>query len=225
MKKILIATLLLLTTLLDAKQFTVTYVSTIDGANSSPQFNGGEPLILKVVLDNGNDNISSQTWTADDVVSVTFSFNSAPNTITSVFSSVETVKDGNFSTDAEGNLIAVPNEWTTEDYTVTDALVISTNDGNLTASSGAFAWYIRGVNGIYFTNEYENSASDLNVEDNINPAYWTLSETPVTQNIPVPFGGGCTYNPNNKGMDMIFVLLLLFAAAYPLRHKLIGTHK
>ncbi|MEY3001715.1 MAG: hypothetical protein RLZZ428_90 [Pseudomonadota bacterium] len=36
------------------------------------------------------------------------------------------------------------------------------------------------------------------------------------------FGGGCSYNPNNKGADMMFVLLMLTAAAYPLRGRLVG---
>ncbi|MEY3089868.1 MAG: hypothetical protein RL113_184 [Pseudomonadota bacterium] len=47
----------------------------------------------------------------------------------------------------------------------------------------------------------------------------TKAEQPEVGGI---FGGGCTYNPNNSGADMMFVLLLLTAAAYPLRGRLVG---
>ncbi len=219
MKKILIATLLLLASLVEAKQFTVTYESVIEGFNSTSQFNEDEPLIIEIVLDNGNDNMISQTWTADDVVSVTFKFNSEPNTITSVFSSVEDYTAGDFATDGDGDLIEVPSEWVSSGD-VSDTLVISTNDEYLTESYGDFDWYINGFNGVYHTDDQSNKVYDLDVDHNGDPAYWTLSKTKTSSSS----GGGCTYNPNNKSIDMMFILLLLLAAAYPLRNKLIGSN-
>jgi len=224
MKKILIVTLLLLTSLLDAKQFTATYISVIgDEFGHTAQFNVGEPLIIEIVLDNGNDNMISQRWTADDVVSVTFKFNSAPNTITSVFSSVEDHTEGNFTTNALGDLTGVPTKWITKNRSVNDTLVISTNDEYLTESYDVFTWYINGLNNIYFTDDSNNEVGDRNVTHNIDPAYWTLSETQESSDSSTS-GGGCTYNPNNKGIDMMFLLLLLLAAAYPLRAKFIREH-
>jgi hypothetical protein len=37
-------------------------------------------------------------------------------------------------------------------------------------------------------------------------------------------GGGCTYNPNNERIDMMFIFLFLLAAAYPFRDKIIKCH-
>lgn len=49
----------------------------------------------------------------------------------------------------------------------------------------------------------------------IAPVPEMVPDTPAT-------GGGCTYNPNGTGVDMMFVLMMLTAAVYPLRNKLFG---
>jgi subtilisin family serine protease len=32
-------------------------------------------------------------------------------------------------------------------------------------------------------------------------------------------GGGCTYNPNNKSFDLMFILMMMMSLFYPLRRK------
>ena len=44
---------------------------------------------------------------------------------------------------------------------------------------------------------------------------------PIVPDTPAT-GGGCTYNPNSTGFDMMFILMLLVASVYPFRNKLLG---
>ena len=145
-----------------ADPFTVTYSDTIDPASGTPPFIVGEALTVSIVLDNGGTTTASQTWTSADTVSITFSMNDAPNTITTVFSAAAMDSNtGDFVTDAGGVLTAVPSAWFDNFPTV-----ISTND-----PSAPQSFFINSGNAVYANGV--GAAHMTNVSNNIIPAFWT----------------------------------------------------
>ncbi|MGB6018293.1 MAG: hypothetical protein WBF77_01740 [Sulfurimonadaceae bacterium] len=125
---------------------------------------------VSIVLDNNNSSLISQTWTSDDVVSITYSINNDSN-ISTVFSPVVfTSTSGNFTTDAGGSLTSVPSSWNDASGLST---VVQTNDPY--AVSGTFYFYINGINGVYTPDSWTHNIYDANVVQDIDPAYWTIS--------------------------------------------------
>ena len=157
-----------------ANPFTVTFSDTLSARSDTPPFNVGEAITISIVLDNGGTTAASQTWTSADVVSITFSMNDAPNTITTVFSPAGmNVATGDFVTDASGVLTAVLSDWADDN----NPTVITTDDPDTPID----LWYIAGYNEVYAN--YNTSASMNNVGNNIIPAFWT---NPVAAGAPAP---------------------------------------
>ncbi|MFT5711556.1 MAG: hypothetical protein ACI8QT_002264 [Halioglobus sp.] len=163
-----------------ADPFTVTYSDTIDASSTTPPFNVGEALTISIVLDNGGTTTASQTWTSADAVSITYSINDAPNTITTVFSAAALNSNaGDFVTDAGGVLTTVPSSWTAFISSTTSPSVISTNDPD-TPIKG---FYINGFNWVY-QNDANAAAYASNVSNNIIPAFWTNPAEPTVTAVP-----------------------------------------
>ncbi len=118
------------------------------------------------------------TWTASNIVSVTFNFGNGahvttfnPNGGDGLSSSI-----GSFVTNALGQLTSVPSDWI--DYS--NVNVVSTN-----STQTPNAWFVNGDNGIYFTNDLNYSVDLTNVSGNIVAANWTIQGT-QTQTTPEP---------------------------------------
>ena len=156
-----------------ASPFTVSITDTQDSGNPEQFFNG-EPISIAIVLDNGGTTPNSQTWTSTDVVSVTFIMNDAPNTVTTVFSGPFDENAGDFVTDADGKLTAVPTAWVD-----TSVNVISTNDPNTPQR-----WYINAANPVYFNEMY--AAGMFTVDNTRDPDSWTDPASPAASATPVP---------------------------------------
>jgi hypothetical protein len=163
-----------------AAPYEVTYADTVSTRSTNPPYIANEAFTIKIVLDNGGSNAASQTWTAADVVSVTFSINNAPNTIETVYSPVVlSTSTGNFVTDAAGVLTSVPSRW------------IDANQGSTIQSTSDAAvytdleWYINGRNPVYFDQARGGGPSAYmnNVANNIVPASWS-APTPVAAPAP-----------------------------------------
>lgn len=165
-----------------ADPFTVTYSDTIDASSTTPPFNVGEALTISIVLDNGGTTTASQTWKSADAVSITYSKNDAPNTITTVFSAAALNNNtGDFVTDAGGVLTTEPSIWAAFTSSTTSPTVISTNDPN-TPIQG---FYINGNNWVYINGANANARMS-NVSNNIIPAFWTNPAVATTRATAVP---------------------------------------
>jgi hypothetical protein len=172
-----------------AAPFTVTYTDTIAGGSDTPPFNTGEAFTISIVVDNGGASAVSQIWTPADVVSITFSMNDAPNTITTVFSPVVfSFSNGTFITDAAGVLTAVPDNLTDINGGNDElgfSTIASTND---TATPTSF--FINGGNGVYHNSDEigvsNNTARMTNVANNIIAANWTNPAAAMAPATAVP---------------------------------------
>ncbi|MFM7479350.1 MAG: PEP-CTERM sorting domain-containing protein [Microcystis aeruginosa] len=118
------------------------------------------------------------TWTASNIVSVTFNFGNGahvttfnPNGGDGLSSSI-----GSFVTNALGQLTSVPSDWI--DYS--NVNVVSTN-----STQTPNEWFVNGDNGVYFTNDLNYSVDLTNVSGNIVAANWTIQGT-QTQTTPEP---------------------------------------
>jgi hypothetical protein len=118
------------------------------------------------------------TWTASNIVSVTFNFGNGahvttfnPNGGDGLSSSI-----GSFVTNALGQLTSVPSDWI--DYS--NVNVVSTN-----STQTPNAWFVNGFNSVYSTNNFSNDVSLTNVAGNIVAANWTIQGT-QTQTTPEP---------------------------------------
>lgn len=152
------------------KNITATYTGTISGASVGDAYAADQNYTVSIVLDNNNSSLISQTWTSDDIVSITYSINNDAN-ISTVFSPVVlTTTNGNFTTDENGTLTSVPSGWNDSGSLST---VAQTNDPY--AVSGQFLFYINGVNGVYTPDNWTHWLDDANVAQDIDPAYWTIS--------------------------------------------------
>ena len=158
-----------------ASPFTVSITDTLDVSDQEEQFFNGEPITIAIVLDNGGTTPNSQTWTSTDVVSVTFIMNDAPNTVTTVFSGPFDQNAGDFVTDADGKLTAVPTAWVDESVNV-----ISTNDPFTPTY-----WYINSFNGVYYNAQW-NWAGMTTVVNTRDPDSWTDPVSPAASATPVP---------------------------------------
>ena len=141
------------------------------------ELSAGDSARVTITFDNGIAGNQSQTWTPDDVVSITFDFNDGA-LVTSFFppgNGFWFFAYNNFRTDAAGNLIEVVDEW--NGWGVDNPADYETN-----GPSDYFSWILTGSSAIYFesgrgTVEIENGPN-LN-----NPAYWSEVKADV---VPAP---------------------------------------
>lgn len=163
-----------------AAPFTVTYLDTVRPGDPAPYI-PGEEFNINIVLDNGGTSTANQTWTSADIVSITFSINNAPNTITTTFSPVVlSSSSGSFTTDASGILTAVPTDWSDSasgNDSPVASTVSSTNDANTLN-----AFYINAGNAVYYTSGPD--AGMTNIANNTTPAFWTISSITTPTSVP-----------------------------------------
>ena len=154
-----------------AVPFSYRFESTISTAPLSLPAAVGDPASITVTLDNGGTSDLSQVWTAADLQSVTFDINNGAATVSffSPFDGGLLGADGNFATDAAGNLISAPSNW--QDRNVT---------ADLTASFAFIAelrWFINGANPVLSDNAFGFPSSlQLVLTDAqamLDPANWT----------------------------------------------------
>ena len=165
-----------------ASPFTVEFTGTLGAATEAPYI-PGEAIKVSIVMDNGGATANSQTWNAADMQSVTFSINNTPITTTLDISPAGNggngyaLTVGSFTTDAAGNLTAVPSQWAD----INGVTQVSSNDPN---NGDEMAWGIIDGGGSYVFatqivagNDY--SAANLrqailtNQTDIVTAANWT----------------------------------------------------
>jgi hypothetical protein len=159
--------------------FTATYTDTVSSATVD-NVTVGDTAVITFQLDNGGSSLFNQTWTATDIVSVTFNFGNGAHVTTfdpnGVGGDGLDFALGSFVTDASGTLTAVPISW--DD--VNSANVVSTN-----SAQTPLGWSINGDNPLYWTNNFSGEVELTNVSGNIVAANWTIQGT-QTQTTPEP---------------------------------------
>lgn len=157
--------------------FTATYTGTVSSATVD-NVSVGNTAVITYQLDNGGTSLFNQTWTASDIVSVTFNFGNGnhvttfnPNGGNGLDSTI-----GSFVTNASGTLTAVPSAWTDN----SNVNVVSTN-----STQTPNAWFLDGGNSVYATNSFSKTVNLTNVSGNIVAANWTIQGT-QTQTTPEP---------------------------------------
>ena len=136
----------------------------------------GDQFKVVIVMDNGGSTLLNQTWSAGNVVSVTFDFNNGahktvfdPNGGDGFSSSI-----GSFVTDGSGQLTSVPANW--GDWT--DVNVVSTN-----STQTPYEWHLNSANDKYFTNSFTFGVGLLIKNENTIASNWTISSAAA---IPEP---------------------------------------
>ena len=163
------ATSLLVTNSSQAAVFNFTYTDTVSFNNNFvDNVNFGDTAVITYQLDNGGTSLFNQTWTASDIVSITFDFGNGAHTTTFDPNGGDGLSSstGSFVTDGLGQLTAVPSAWTD----TSQVNVISTNSAQ--TPSG---WTVDGGNPVYFTNNFIGSIFLTNVSGNIDPQNWTVA--------------------------------------------------
>ncbi|GCL54848.1 hypothetical protein NIES3806_21910 [Microcystis aeruginosa NIES-3806] len=155
--------------------FTATYTGTVSSATVD-NVSVGNTAVITYQLDNGGTSLFNQTWTASDIVSVTFNFGNGAHVTTFNPNGGNGLEGttGSFVTNASGQLTAVPSEWGGQSN------VVSTN-----STQTPDGWVVNGSNGVYFTNTFSNGVNLTNVSGNIVAANWTIQGT-QTQTTPEP---------------------------------------
>jgi hypothetical protein len=157
--------------------FTATYTDTVSAATVD-NVTVGDTAVITYQLDNGGTSLLNQTWTASDIVSVTFNFGNGAHVTTFNPNGGDGLSEsiGSFVTNASGQLTAVPSEW----YDYTNVNVVSTN-----STQTPSGWFVNGNNGVYSTNDFDNEVRLTNVSGNIVAANWTIQPA-QTQTTPEP---------------------------------------
>jgi hypothetical protein len=158
--------------------FTATYTDTVSVNLGVDNVNVGDTAVITYQLDNGGTSLLNQTWTASDIVSVTFNFGNGAHVTTFNPNGGDGLSKsiGSFVTNGLGQLTAVPSGWTD----LSNVNVVSTN-----STQTPNAWFVDGFNGVYYTNNFSNNVSLTNVAGNIVAANWTIQGT-QTQTTPEP---------------------------------------
>jgi hypothetical protein len=160
--------------------FTATYTDTVSAATVD-NVTVGDTAVITFQLDNGGSSLFNQTWTATDIVSVTFNFGNGAHVTTfdpnGVGGNGLDGGMGSFVTDASGTLTAVPANW--NDFNGPNgANVVSTN-----SAQTPLGWVMNGNNPLYSTNGGEVNLT--NGAGIIDAANWTIQGT-QTQTTPEP---------------------------------------
>ena len=149
----------------------------------------GDSVKVTVSLDNGGTTDASQTWATSDLQSVTWDFNNGGlvTTFSSPFDAgLDPISTGNFVTDESGNLTSVMSNWS-DGYSLAPPVVA---DFTTTGNGLNFAWFLNGVNSVYFQNNYNEWVDLAKVSNMLNTANWyQMSPVPVPAAIWL-FGSG-----------------------------------
>lgn len=158
--------------------FTATYTDTVLFAGGADNVAAGDTAVITYQLDNGGSSLFNQTWTASNIVSVTFNFGNGAHVTTFNPNGGDglTGDIGSFVTNALGQLTAVPFVWSDD----SDVNVVSTNSTQTPSS-----WSLDGSNAVYTTDNLGNLVSLTNVAGNIVAANWTIQPA-QTQTTPEP---------------------------------------
>jgi hypothetical protein len=156
--------------------FTATYTGTVSGA-SVDNVTVGDTAVITYQLDNGGTSLLGQTWTASNIVTVTFNFGNGSHVTTFNPNGGDGLdfSVGSFVTNASGQLTAVPTDWS--DYS--NLNVVSTN-----STQTPVEWFVNGSNAVYYTSS-SNRVGLTNVSGNIVAANWTIQPA-QTQTTPEP---------------------------------------
>ena len=157
--------------------FTATYTDTVSANLGVDNVTVGDTAVITFQLDNGGSSLFNQTWTATDIVTVTFNFGNGAHVTTFNPNGGNglTAASGSFVTNASGQLTAVPTDWS--DYS--NLNVVSTN-----STQTPVEWFVNGSNAVYYTSS-SNRVGLTNVSGNIVAANWTIQPA-QTQTTPEP---------------------------------------
>ncbi|NCT44440.1 MAG: PEP-CTERM sorting domain-containing protein [Microcystis aeruginosa G11-09] len=157
--------------------FTATYTGTVSANFGVDNVNVGDTAVITYQLDNGGTSLLGQTWTASNIVTVTFNFGNGSHVTTFNPNGGDGLdfSVGSFVTNASGQLTAVPTDW--EDYS--NLNVVSTN-----STQTPVEWFVNGSNAVYYTSS-SNRVGLTNVSGNIVAANWTIQPA-QTQTTPEP---------------------------------------
>ncbi len=159
-----------------ASVFSFEYNDTVSSSTIAG-LSAGNAAKITVNLDNGASSLSSQTWTAAHLQSVSFDFNNGGllTTFTAPFGGGGLSNTlGSFATDAGGALTAVMTSWLDNTGVGGD---FSTNGGT------PHSWFLNGFNGVYQDTNF-NTVRLANVSSMLNAASWTPVSAPAS--VPVP---------------------------------------
>jgi hypothetical protein len=156
--------------------FTATYTDTVSAATVD-NVTVGDTAVITYQLDNGGTSLLGQTWTASNIVTVTFNFGNGSHVTTFNPNGGDGLdfSVGSFVTNASGQLTAVPTDWS--DYS--NLNVVSTN-----STQTPVEWFVNGSNAVYYTSS-SNRVGLTNVSGNIVAANWTIQPA-QTQTTPEP---------------------------------------
>lgn len=133
------------------------YLDTIKHNVSSLGLMSGEAAKITLSLDNGNSSLLSQTWSASDLLSVTFDFGDNSQLVTTFNSPFDgglgNPPVGSLTTDASGALTSVMSDWS--DFGI--AADFTTN-----GTGADLEWFLTGNGGYVYFEGYE--AVDLTME-------------------------------------------------------------
>jgi hypothetical protein len=157
--------------------FTATYTGTVSANFGVDNVNVGDTAVITYQLDNGGTSLLGQTWTASNIVTVTFNFGNGSHVTTFNPNGGDGLdfSVGSFVTNASGQLTAVPTDWS--DYS--NLNVVSTN-----STQTPVEWFVNGSNAVYYTSS-SNRVGLTNVSGNIVAANWTIQPA-QTQTTPEP---------------------------------------
>lgn len=159
--------------------FTATYTDTVlaNLGLGVDNVTVGDTAVITYQLDNGGTSLLGQTWTASNIVTVTFNFGNGSHVTTFNPNGGDGLdfSVGSFVTNASGQLTAVPTDWS--DYS--NLNVVSTN-----STQTPVEWFVNGSNAVYYTSS-SNRVGLTNVSGNIVAANWTIQPA-QTQTTPEP---------------------------------------
>jgi hypothetical protein len=157
--------------------FTATYTDTVSENLGVDNVNVGDTAVITYQLDNGGTSLLGQTWTASNIVTVTFNFGNGSHVTTFNPNGGNglTAASGSFVTNASGQLTAVPTKWSDS----SNLNVVSTN-----STQTPVEWFVNGSNAVYYTSS-SNRVGLTNVSGNIVAANWTIQPA-QTQTTPEP---------------------------------------
>ena len=151
---------------LQAGVVTATYLSVADNSQMGQAYvdnvSAGDTFKIVVTMDNGGSSLVNQYWGQSHVQNVTFDFNNGAHK--TVFGPTFGYFAGSFVTNGAGLLISIP------EIESSSPSVISTNSAHT-----PHAWYVNGLNDLYFTDGYNLSVglpapSQVRVASN-----WTIA--------------------------------------------------
>jgi len=169
MKKAILSAVIagLIVSFANASPFTFVYEGTISNTSISG-LSESDPMVISLVLDNGNSSLISQTWNYTAFQSITFTSGSWSASIDYSTGEELDYNTGSFATDGTGTLTSVMNAW--EDEYVSNSNVTGTDDPT------TVRWYLNGANSIYYSSLGDIAL--LDVADIRTAANWSVVPEP-----------------------------------------------